>query len=195
MSRASTAFTWIAAVLLCSAAILCAQSRTILPQSSTALWIDVPFVQQPREGCGAASLSMVMQYWAAQHNEHAQPGSDVAAIQRQLYSPRDRGIPASSMVEYLRQQGFVAIAFSGNWDDLEQQLKKGRPLIVALRPQGQSQLHYVVIDGIDTDRSLVMMNDPAERKLLTQERAGFEQDWSATHNWTLLAVPAAANAR
>jgi hypothetical protein len=34
------------------------------------------------------------------------------------------------------------------------------------------------------------MNDPAERKLLTQERAGFEKEWSATHNWMLLAVPA-----
>lgn len=97
------------------------------------------------------------------------------------------------MVEYLRQQGFVALAFSGNWNDLEQQLQKGRPLIAALRPQGQSQLHYVVIDGIDSDRGLVTMNDPAVRKLLTQERAGFEKDWSATHNWILLAVPAAAN--
>jgi len=50
----------------------------------------------------------------------------------------------------------------------------------------------VVIDGIDSARGLVMMNDPAERKLLTEERAGFEQDWSATHNWMLLAVPEAA---
>jgi len=33
------------------------------------------------------------------------------------------------------------------------------------------------------------MNDPADRKLLNQERARFEKDWSATHNWTLLAVP------
>jgi uncharacterized protein YvpB len=100
------------------------------------------------------------------------------------------------MVNYLRQRGFVALAFSGNWSDLERQIGKGRPLIAALRPQGQSQLHYVVIDGIDdTGSGLVMMNDPAGRKLLTQERAAFEKDWSATHNWVLLAVPAAANSR
>ena len=95
------------------------------------------------------------------------------------------------MQHYLQQQGFVAIAFSGDWNSLDDQLKKGRPLIVALQPRGQSQLHYVVIDGIDPVRGLIMMNDPAERKLLTQERAGFERDWSATRNWTLLAVPAA----
>jgi uncharacterized protein YvpB len=134
---------------------------------------------------------MVMQYWASQPNGHAVPGADVDGIQRQLYSPRVHGIPASSMEQYLRQHGFVAIAFSGNWDDLEQQLRKGRPLIVAVKPQDQSQLHYVVIDGIDPAHALVMMNDPAERKLLTQERAGFEKDWSATRNWVLLAVPAA----
>jgi hypothetical protein len=61
---------------------------------------------------------------------------------------------------------------------------------VALRPQGQSDLHYVVIDGVDTARGLVTMNDPADRKLLNEERAEFEKDWSATQNWTLLAVPA-----
>lgn len=134
---------------------------------------------------------MVMRYWAAQPGGRTVPGADVAQIQRQLYSPREHGILASSMGQYLRQHGFVAIAFSGNWSDLEQQLKKGRPLIAALKPQGQSQLHYVVIDGIDPDHALVTMNDPAERKLLTEERARFEKDWSATHDWVLLAVPAA----
>jgi ABC-type bacteriocin/lantibiotic exporter with double-glycine peptidase domain len=201
-----------ALVLLCAATpfvvILFVQSPAALAQSSSIarlpadsqphsdLWIDVPFVPQPRDGCGAAALSMVMQYWAAQPGGHQQAGADVTAIQRQLYSPADHGIPAASMVSYLRQHGFVALAFSGNWSDLEQQVGKGRPLIAALRPQGQSQLHYVVIDGIDeTGPGMVMMNDPAERKLLTQERAAFEKDWSATHNWVLLAVPAAANYR
>lgn len=161
-------------------------------QTASAVWIDVPFVRQPREGCGAASLSMVMQYWAAQQHAQASPASDVAAIQQQLYVPKEHGIPAASMQSYLRQNGFAAFAVSGTWQDLEQNVRKGRPLIVALRPRGQTALHYVVIDGIDSARGLVMMNDPAERKLLTQERAGFEQDWSATHNWMLLAVPEAA---
>src|SRR3569833_2580970 len=85
---------------------------------------------------------------------------------------------------------FVAFAFPGKWSDIEEQIAKGRPLIVALRPEGQSELHYVVIDGIDSERSLVTMNDPAVRKLLSEERARFEKEWSSTHNWTLLAGPA-----
>lgn len=178
--------------LRCAALLLVAAALSA--QTAPAVWIDVPFVRQPRDGCGAASLSMVMQYWAAQ--EHEQPGaaSDVASIQRQLYVPKEHGIPASSMQSYLRQNGFEAFAVSGTWQDLEQNVRKGRPLIVALRPRGQTALHYVVIDGIDETRGLVMMNDPAERKLLTEERAGFEKDWSATHNWMLLAVPASRSA-
>lgn len=160
-------------------------------QTTAAVWIDVPFVQQPREGCGAASLSMVMEYWAAQEHQQPNAASDVALIQRQLYVPKEHGIPAESMQTYLRQNGFEAFAISGTWNDLEQNVRKGRPLIVALRPRGQTMLHYVVIDGVDPQRELVTMNDPAERKLLTQERAAFEKDWSATHNWMLLAVPGA----
>jgi len=29
----------------------------------TAVWLDVPFVKQEKNGCGAASIAMVMQYW------------------------------------------------------------------------------------------------------------------------------------
>jgi len=155
-----------------------------------AVWIDVPFVHQPKEGCGAASLAMVMEYWAGQRGVAPGAESDVARIQRELYSPREHGIAAARMGAYLQQHGFQAFALNGSWSDLEEQLGKGRPLIAALRPQGQTEIHYVVIDGIDSTRALVTMNDPAERKLLTRERAGFEKEWSATHNWMLLAVPA-----
>jgi len=162
----------------------------MLAHGQAAIWIDVPFVSQPREGCGAASLSMLMQYWAGKLGLSPSEDSDVARIQRMLYSKTDHGIAAEQMTAYLRQHGFQAFAFPGKWSDLETQIAKGRPLIVALRPEGQSELHYVVIDGVDTGRALVTMNDPAVRKLLNEERSRFEKEWSATHNWTLLAVPA-----
>ena len=86
----------------------------------------------------------------------------------------------------------TCIALNGSWNDLEEQIGKGRPVIAALKPSGQSELHYIVIDGIDGAHGLVTMNDPAERKLLTRERAGFEREWSAAQNWMLLALPARA---
>lgn len=163
---------------------------TAWAQTPAAVWIDVPYVHQPREGCGAASIAMVMAYWAEQRGKATNTDGDVAVIQRELYSPRDHGISAERMGQYLRRHGFQVFALNGRWSDLDEQLHKGRPLIVALKPSGQSELHYVVIDGIDSARSMITMNDPAERKLLTRERAGFEKEWGATHNWMLLAVPA-----
>ncbi|HEX4036439.1 MAG TPA: C39 family peptidase [Acidobacteriaceae bacterium] len=170
--------------------VLVAAPALLPAQNAAPVWIDVPYVHQPREGCGAASLSMVMQYWAQQQGHPAPPASDVATIQQQLYDPAAHGILASSMQSYLRSHGYLVFALNGRWSDLETQLQKGRPLIVALRPEGQRELHYVVVDGIDPARGLVTMNDPALRKMLSQERASFEKDWTATGHWMLLAVPA-----
>jgi len=179
----------IAVLLLFSTAL----GQTPAAAGDGAIWIDVPYVHQSREGCGAASLAMVMSYWSAQRGKTAGAEGDVAVIQRELYSPRDHGISAEHMSDYLRQHDFEAFMLNGNWDDLEQHLRKGRPLIVALRPSGQKELHYVVVDGMDAERGTVTVNDPAERKLLTHERAGFEKEWSATHNWMLLALPATSS--
>ena len=33
------------------------------------VWLDVPFVKQEKDGCGAASIAMVMQYWQAQQGQ------------------------------------------------------------------------------------------------------------------------------
>jgi uncharacterized protein YvpB len=169
------------------------------------VWLDVPFVKQEKDGCGAASIAMVMQYWLRQQGRTAGENADAAQIQRVLYSSQARGIYASELEHYLQQQGFRTFAFRGEWGDLKQHLEKGRPLIVALRPAGGSvppgssaraaaardgvDLHYVVVTGLDWEQAVVMVNDPAGRKLLKHDRSSFEEKWNAVGNWTLLAVP------
>ena len=141
-----------------------------------AMWLDVPFVKQAKNGCGPASVSMVMAYW--------RPGGDPAGIERALYS-REAGTFAADIERFFRQEGFSAFAFQGEWADLAQHISRGRPLIVSL---GKSK-HYAVITGLDTERDLVAINDPARRKLLQLDRKSFERDWAAAGRWTLLAVP------
>jgi ABC-type bacteriocin/lantibiotic exporter with double-glycine peptidase domain len=153
------------------------------------VWLDVPFIQQQSEGCGSASIAMVMQYWQKQQGQPVATESSEPTIFRALYSEKDHGILASSLEGYLRDHGFRTFAFHGTWEDLQHHLQQGRPLIAALKPMGSSALHYVVVTGLDSDRKLVVVNDPAQRKLLKQERAKFEQQWHSTGNWTLLAVP------
>ena len=164
---------------------------------SSGLWLDVPFLKQEKNGCGAASIAMVMQYWAAQRATAGQAAASVTAasadpetIQHALYSASDRGIRASDMQRYFQDHGFRTFAFRGSWDDLKQHLEKGRPLIVALKPLPmETALHYVVVVGLDWNRNLVLVNDGAQRKLLKEGRGTFEKEWSAVDRWTLLAVP------
>jgi ABC-type bacteriocin/lantibiotic exporter with double-glycine peptidase domain len=156
------------------------------------IWLDVPFIAQEKDGCGAASIAMVMQYWLRQQGRSVGNEADVAQIQRALYSRQAHGIYASQMERYFQDNGFQVFAISGDWADIQQHLEKGRPLIVALKPSGRVPLHYVVIAGLDSQSDLVLVNDPAQRKLLKQERSSFEREWSAAGKWTLLAVPQTA---
>jgi ABC-type bacteriocin/lantibiotic exporter with double-glycine peptidase domain len=161
----------------------------LLAAGTSGVWLDVPFVRQEKNGCGAASMAMVMQYWLQQQGR-VSDGADPALIQRALYSRQAQGIYASAIEQYLEQNGFHTFAFHGEWETLRHHLEKGRPLIVALRPSGSNApLHYVVVTGLDWHKELVMVNDPAARKLLKQERSKFETEWKPTANWTLLAVP------
>lgn len=157
--------------------------------AADAVWLDVPFVKQPEEGCGAASISMVMQYWFKQQGWAADSSTDVAQIQNTLYSPNAHGIYASAMEAYLRQHSFQTFAIHGEWSDLEQQLTQGRPLIVSLKPNRGTTLHYVVVAGMDSSNGMILLNDPAVRKLLKRDRASFEKEWNAANNWLLLALP------
>lgn len=153
-----------------------------------ALWIDVPFVKQERNGCGAASIAMLMQYWQRQQG-NSQEIAGASQIQKALYSDQAHGIYASSLERYFSEHGFRTFAFQGTWSDLQRHIEKGRPLIVALKPSSGRELHYVVVAGVDEARKLVFVNDPAERKLLEREWQEFEGEWKASQFWTLLAIP------
>jgi ABC-type bacteriocin/lantibiotic exporter with double-glycine peptidase domain len=151
------------------------------------VWLDVPFVKQEKDGCGAASIAMVMQYWQAQQGQPANDTADAIQIQRALYSARAHGIYASDMERYFQEKGFRTFTIRGEWEDLKQHLEKGRPLIVALKPVSGGALHYVVVTGLAS--KTVMVNDPAQRKLLEQDAPSFERERSAAGKWTLLALP------
>lgn len=154
------------------------------------IWIDVPFVAQTMDGCGSASISMVMQYWAHKGGPNTADAADAERIQKALFSPSEKGIPASDMRDYFEKSGYRTFAFPGKWEDLVRHVKEGRPLIVSLRASAPSRaLHYVVVVGIDPERNDVFINDPAQQKMLRISRQGFESEWNPTHNWTLLAVP------
>ncbi len=164
------------------------------PQERAGIWLDVPFVKQTEDGCGSAAISMLLQYWSAHGAAIDSLRFDAAAIQKQLYSHKVRGIHASDMESYFKESGFRVFPLNGDWKDLLEQLKQGRPLIASLQPgSAKTPLHYVVITGIDWQNGAVFINDPARGKLLRVAREDFEKQWRPNRNWMLLALPEKAS--
>lgn len=182
---------FLAALLLVTLPGLQAQSG---PSAASGIWLDVPFIKQSEEGCGSASLAMLLQYWKMHGAAIAEDKADAPRIQKQLYRPSAHGIFASDMERYLADSGFREFAVRGEWSDLRQHLEHGRPLIVSIQP-GKKRVpyHYVVVTGMDWRHEAVFLNDPARGKLLRVERQEFEKQWQAVRNWMLLAVPAGSD--
>ncbi len=183
--------------IILSLFLICAAGAGLaLAAETTVLWTDVPFIQQAKNGCGSAAISMVMQYWEKKDGQGGRPATagtpsaDAEKIQAALFSPAEGGIPASRMQKYFQESGYRVFTFQGNWADLKHHLEQGRPLIVSLHASGaHGPLHYVVVVGIDSERGYVFVNDPAQQKMLRISRKGFESEWSYTGDWTLLALP------
>ena len=154
------------------------------------IWLDVPFVKQEKDGCGAASIAMVMQFWrqkagqAVGGRRRRGPHSEDAVLQpgtRHLCLRPGALFPAERLPHFCLRRA------SGL--DLKQHLEKGRPLIVALKPGGGAPLHYVVVTGLDWDQKIVIVNDPPSASCSSRTKSSFEREWSSAGKWTLLALP------
>lgn len=162
----------------------------LLAAETGGAWIDVPFFAQSKDGCGSASIAMVMTYWSKKEGRAVPSAADQQTIQAALLHPSEAGIRSSDMQRYFQSSGYDAFAFEGTWDDLRHHLELGRPLIVGLQASGPLEpLHYAVVVGMDWDRGYLFLNDPAQQKMLRISRQGFESEWRPVHHWTLLAVP------
>ena len=175
--------TWIAVALMLSCC------GVLVAAATSGVWLDVPFVKQEKDGCGAASIAMVMRYWQQQQKRSENPNAEYGHIQQALLSQGAHGIFASDMERYFQENGFATFSFTGDWATLTHHLQKGRPLIVSLKPGSHLPMHYVVVAGVNENERVVLINDPAQRKLLKEESPRFEQEWKGAGHWTLLAVP------
>ena len=161
----------------------------LLRGAERGVWIDVPFVEQTRNACGAANAAMLLRYWSGQGAELTGADASLGALHERLYSAEERGALGSELANLLEESGFRTFAFEGRYEDLEEHLAKGRPLVVCFKPRGQSRLHFALAVGLDPAEDVVLLNDPARKKLSKVGRAEFLKSWAAAASWTLLAVP------
>jgi len=153
----------------------------LLAWTLAATSLAVPFVAQQKDGCAAASLSMVLRYWEVEGSEE-----DIAAA---LLEPGLHGVLGSKLQAFAAARGLRAIAYSGDLQELRDFVGKGRPLIVAWGLK-HGKFHNVVVVGFSDSGDVILVNDPAEGAGRKVSAADFERRWSAAGHWTLLVLPA-----
>jgi len=119
---------------------------------------------------------MLLQYWNAHGAGIDSQRSDASSIQKQLYSRKARGIHASDMESYLKASGFRVFPLNGDWKDLLEQLKQGRPLIASLQPgRAKNPATLRGGTGIDWQSGAVFINDPARGETPPDRARGFRK--------------------
>ena len=172
-----------------SVAAAAALAASALLAAGRGVWIDVPFVPQTRNACGAASAAMLLRYWSQQGAALEGADASLEQLHQRLYSAEERGALGSELAALLEEAGLRTFTFEGRYEDLSEHLSEGRPLVVCLKPRGQSRLHFALAVGLDSAEDVVLLNDPARRKLAKMDRKEFLASWAGAGNWTLLAAP------
>lgn len=149
--------------------------------------LKVPFYSQKEDGCGAASVTMVMHYWSRRPGAAILEKPSAEEVYAQLYRPQQTGVLLADMRMYLEQARFRAYTFRGGWRDIEEHVGRGRPLIVSLRKGPKKPLHFVVVTG--AGGGSLWVNDPTRKKPHKIKRASFEKEWAMGGQWILLATP------
>lgn len=142
-----------------------------------------PIRQQDSVGCGPAALTMVLRYYGE--------SISVEDVSRELVPDDERGVPARSLRDLARDLGYKAHLIEGSLSDLEEHLRKGRPLIVGLvKPYVRGALpHYEVVVGFHPVQQSVATLDPARGWTLNTAE-GFLEEWAASGRLLLVIAPA-----
>jgi len=159
------------------------EMSSVLHDSEWLTVSNVPTVLQDGEHeCGAAAVAMVLDYWG-----HPTAPDDVRKASAE--NP-EHGITAGFLRAYLRGQGLRAFLLQGNFDDLEQELKNGRPVLVGVERRFTTGLyaHYQVVVGINRRRKELVVIDPAVG-WREYSFGDFEREWGPASSLTLVVSP------
>ena len=163
------------------------------------LAVEIQYVEQIETySCGAASLEMVSSYWGNKIKQE----DLIKTADKQI---KESGYSVGKLKAISISSGLKAVSFTGSKKILEEQLSKGRPVIVALSLPYNRTLtspflrkfpasrgaaffmekysHYVVVVGITVQKIIVM--DPLTG-IDTYSHQEFEKHWSERSHASLL---------
>jgi ABC-type bacteriocin/lantibiotic exporter with double-glycine peptidase domain len=143
--------------------------------------LEVPFHAQRPDGCGAASLAMLLD-WSGRR-------ADLDSLEQELRLPQRRGVLQISLLSAARRRGRLAYGISGA-QELLGELAGGHPVLVLQnRAFSWSPVwHYAVVIGYDLDRgSVTLHSDTRPMQKLSWTR--FDRTWAASERWGMVVLP------
>lgn len=151
---------------------------TVHAQPPQARLLDVPYLPQSEALCGGAAAAMVMRYWGV-HDIYPEAFAP-------LVESDAGGIRTNVLTEALDARGWITVAGDGDPARVQQQLRRGRP-VIALIEDRPARYHYVVIVGWVAGR--VVVHDPARMPFRELDETAFARAWAPAGNWMLVLLP------
>jgi ABC-type bacteriocin/lantibiotic exporter with double-glycine peptidase domain len=182
---------WSVAIAACAlnACVYTGSASNLRPDafSRESGWIAVhgvrPVSQRAEHDCGPAALEMVLAYWHRPLPKHEQPAG------------RDEQITAAQLRDQARASGMLAFVVEGKLEDLLNEIKHQRPVIVGLaKPTARGAVaHYEVVVGIHAGTRRVATLDPTAG-WRQNSIEGFLREWIPTGSVLLVILPAGTGA-
>jgi len=142
-----------------------------------------PVLQRESQDCGAAAMTMVLQYFGEQ--------ATLDGILVELGAQSSKPIAAGDMRDLARRHGFQAFLLSAQESDLIAQIQKGRPVLVGLvKPTAGREFiaHFEVVIGVHPEKREILTIDPA-RGYRQNSWAGFAEEWTPAKQLALVVLP------
>ncbi len=155
----------------------CIPINTIPDKSQNKIIYNVPFFPQDIYKCGPASLASVLNYFGINVSPE-----DIAD---EIFSRGARGTLTVDMVLYAEKKGMFVKQYSGNLDDIRQNIDSNNPFIV-LVDYGiyfYQKSHFMVIVGYN-EKGVIVNSGRKKEHFISYD--DFSRIWKRTNFWTLL---------
>jgi ABC-type bacteriocin/lantibiotic exporter with double-glycine peptidase domain len=141
---------------------------------------NVPFFAQSNLQCGPSSLAGILSFY----------GKDISPseIAEEIFKEKVRGTLSLDIVLYARNQGLVAEWYTGNVQDLIENIDNKIPLIVMidLGLGAVQKPHYLVVVGYE-QKGVIVNSGAHQHQIVPWNK--FQNQWNRSSLWTLRIQP------
>jgi ABC-type bacteriocin/lantibiotic exporter with double-glycine peptidase domain len=161
-------------------------ARAVHPTQLGDQWLraaDTPIIKQKQQAdCGLAALAMIGGAWGRSWTL-----DDLV----HRYKPGKQGIKLGVLRDVARERGLQAFAITATRKDLENELAKGRPVMLGLmlpHDRRSNRSHYEVAIALNKQDGTLITIDPATGEWMRRSPQVLDIEWKAAGYAALVVV-------